>query len=91
VKGVFSIKEKDREEGEVSLDLRMTANDRTQSYLAKLKNITLFDAQRDAVNFLLELSPCKFRLGSSFYCFRKLLGFRLDFILSPFSSFSTCS
>jgi hypothetical protein len=39
------MKKKKRGMGEVSFDLQMTANDRTRSYLAKMKNITLADAQ----------------------------------------------
>jgi hypothetical protein len=78
--------------GEVSNVVGVKSFDRARSYLAKMKSITLVDTQRSFVNSLLGLCPCKLPVWcSSFYCPRKSLGFRLDFILSPFSSFSICS
>jgi hypothetical protein len=58
--------------GEVSNVVGVKLFDKARSYLAKMKNITLVDAQRSAVNSLLGLSPRKFRLVLFILLFRKV-------------------
>jgi hypothetical protein len=48
--------------GKVSNVVGVKLFDKARSYLARLKDIALVDAQRGAVNFLLGLSPRKFLL-----------------------------